>query len=82
MRVVLVMERDTLRMTGGLGPLQALPVFAVMNVGMKAAGTGTEVTFTYSASGYFPDGLGSLAAPVDAVLGAQWAAFKKVADAL
>jgi uncharacterized protein YndB with AHSA1/START domain len=77
MRVVYVAEREMLRMTGGLGPLQALPVAAVMTVTLKPVGAGTELALSYRVAG---SGLAALATPVDAVLRAQWIRLKTAAE--
>jgi len=77
MRVVYFAKGDTLRMVGGLGPLQAMPVTAVMTITLKPADTGTELTATYSVAG---PGLAGIAAPVDGVLGGQWTRLKAAAE--
>ena len=77
MRVVYLAANDTLRMTGGLGPLQAMPVTAVLTITLKPAGAGTEFTASYSVSG---PGLAGIAAPVDGVLGGQWTRLKAAAE--
>ena len=77
MRVVNVAAPALLRMTGALGPLQAMPVTAVMTVTLKAAGTGTEMTLSYAVGGA---GLAPLAPAVDDVLALQWARLKTAAE--
>ncbi len=77
MRVVYLAGGATLRMVGGLGPLQARPVSAVLTITLEPAGAGTELTATYAVGG--PD-LAGLAAPVDGVLGGQWARLKTAAE--
>jgi uncharacterized protein YndB with AHSA1/START domain len=77
MRIVYLAANDTLRLTGGLGPLQAMPVTAVLTVTLKPVGAGTELTASYTVSG--PD-LGGIAAPVDGVLGGQWTRLKAAAE--
>lgn len=77
MRVVYVAAGDTLRLTGGLGPLQALPVSGVMTIALKPRGMGTELVATYKVAGL---GLIGLAAPVDQVLGVQWPRLKAAAE--
>jgi uncharacterized protein YndB with AHSA1/START domain len=81
MRIVYVQRNETLRMTGGLGPLQASPILGVMTITLKPSGAGTEATFTYAASGYVPGGMAKLAPLVDGVLGSQWARLKAAAEA-
>jgi uncharacterized protein YndB with AHSA1/START domain len=77
MRIVYVARGEMLRMTGGLGPLQARPVTGVMTITLKPAGTGTELTASYGVAGA---GLGGFAAPVDRVLGVQWPRLKAAAE--
>jgi uncharacterized protein YndB with AHSA1/START domain len=77
MRVLYVARDAMLRMTGGLGPLQAMPVSAVMTVTLEPAGAGTRVTASYTVAG---PGLAGIAAPVDGVLAGQWARLKAAAE--
>jgi uncharacterized protein YndB with AHSA1/START domain len=77
MRVVYLAKGETLRMIGGLGPLQAMPVTAVMTITLKPAGTGTELTASYSVAG---PSLAGIAKPVDGVLGGQWMRLKAAAE--
>ena len=81
MRVIYVDQAATLRMAGGLGPLQEMPITGVLTIAIKPAGAGSEVTATYRGSGYMPGGFASVAPLVDHVLGTQWAALKKTAEA-
>ncbi len=77
MRVVYVDPGKALRVTGGLGPLQALGVAGALTWTIKpASGGGVELTQTYVVGGYAPGGLAALAAPVDGVLGLQLARLK------
>jgi uncharacterized protein YndB with AHSA1/START domain len=78
MRVVYVAAPATLRLIGGLGPLQAMPVTGVMTIELKPVGAGTEAILTYAVAG--PAGLAPVAAPVDGVLGLQWAGLKAAAE--
>ncbi|MBC9033607.1 SRPBCC domain-containing protein [Sphingomonas sp. JC676] len=78
MRVVYVAAPAMLRLTGALGPLQAMPVTGVMTIELKPQGAGTEATLTYAVAG--PGGLAQVAAPVDGVLGLQWAQLKAAAE--
>ena len=77
MRVVYVAANDTLRMTGGLGPLQAMPVAGVMTITLKPAGAGTTLAIDYVVAG---PGLGGVGALVDQVLGSQWTRLKAAAE--
>lgn len=77
MRVVYVAANDTLRMTGGLGPLQAMPVAGVMTITLKPAGAGTALAIDYVVAG---PGLAGVGAVVDQVLGSQWTRLKAAAE--
>ncbi|HVJ02553.1 MAG TPA: SRPBCC domain-containing protein [Sphingomonas sp.] len=77
MRVVYVAANETLRMRGGLGPLQQMPVTGVLTITLKPVAAGTELVATYAVAG---PGLAALAAPVDAVLGSQWPRLKVAAE--
>lgn len=57
-----------LRMTGGLGPLGLMGTAGNMTFEFDDAGEGTLVTLRYAVGGYHPDGLATLAEPVNAVL--------------
>jgi uncharacterized protein YndB with AHSA1/START domain len=78
MRVVHVAAPATLRLTGGLGPLQAMPVTGVMTIELKPVGAGTEATLTYAVAG--SGGLAPIAAAVDSVLGLQWVRLKAATE--
>lgn len=75
LRVVNVQYPNLLRLKGGLGPLQVMPVSGSMTLTFEAKGGGTEVSLVYAVGGYHPQGMGSMAAPVDGVLGEQMQQF-------
>ncbi|MGK6356050.1 SRPBCC family protein [Sphingomonas sp. DT-207] len=77
MRVVYVATGDTLRMVGGLGPLQAMPVTGVMTIILEPGGGGTKLVGSYAVAG---QGLTGIAAPVDKVLATQWSRLKAAAE--
>lgn len=77
MRVVYLAADDTLRMTGGLGPLQAMPVTGVLTITLNGEGGGTRLTASYAVAG--PE-LASMAMPVDQVLGGQFSRLKAAAE--
>jgi hypothetical protein len=60
-----------LRLSGGLGPLQALGVSAVMTWTFQPAEKGTAVEMTYAVGGYRRDGFKDLAPILDRVLREQ-----------
>jgi hypothetical protein len=69
-----------LRLTGGLGPLQALAVDGAMTWKFTESGTTTTIEMTYTVGGYAPGGLAALAPVVDMVLGTQVARLKRLID--
>lgn len=71
MHVVYAAPGKALRMTGGLGPLQAVPVSAVMTVTLKPDGAGTALSLRYDVSGPLPGEPAQIAAAVDGVLREQ-----------
>jgi uncharacterized protein YndB with AHSA1/START domain len=77
MTVVYADAGKLLRMTGGLGPLQDLPVAAVMTFKLTEAQGKTTLEATYKVGGYAPGGLAGLARPVDGVFGGQLARWKR-----
>jgi hypothetical protein len=75
MRVVLVMEHEgtrTLRLTGGLGPLQEMGPSGVLTFTIAPNGTGSTVTMTYRIAGDAGLHLDQIAAGVDHVLMEQF----------
>ncbi len=80
MRVVNAQPRTLLRLLGGLGPLQAMPLQGVLTYSLKPAGEGTELSISYAA-GSAAGGLAELAPLVDQVLAAQWPRLKEAAEA-
>ncbi len=71
MRVVYAQPGTLLRLSGGLGPLQASAVAGTLTWTLKAEGQGTRLTQTYLVAGHIPGGADKLAAPVDRVLAEQ-----------
>lgn len=77
--VISAMPPSLLRLSGGLGPLQALPVNAMLDFSLKAQGNGTRLTMTYRVAGTAAARLDTLAAPVDAVMSAGFARLLRYA---
>jgi len=77
MTVIHAAPGKLLRMSGALGPMQPSGIVGTLTFELKADGANTQINMTYSAGGYFPGGIESLAGPVDQVLGAQLALLKK-----
>lgn len=68
MTVVFVDPGKTLRLTGGLGPLQGMGLDGVMEWRLAPAEEGgTRIVLSYRAGGYTPDDLGAFAPAVDGV---------------
>src|SRR5258706_15488588 len=68
----------TLRLFGGLGPMQFTGATGHLGFTLKPTGDKTELVVTYDVGGYAKGGLAeTLAAPVDMVLGQQVARLKK-----
>ena len=72
LRVVSVGRGKSVRMLGGLGPLQMLPVNGVLTIEVSAAPEGrTALAWTYRVAGPADAALQEWAAPVDRVIGEQ-----------
>jgi hypothetical protein len=76
MEVVFASPGSTLRMVGGIGPLQAMAVTGTMTWMLSKSGNGTRVEVTYTVGGYHPSGLAFMAKPVDGVLLEQMTRLK------
>ena len=72
MQVTFVDPGKTLRMVGGLGPLQGMGLGGALEFRFAPAdGGGTKITLYYRAGGYSPDDLSKFAPVVDQVQGLQ-----------
>lgn len=71
MRVVHVAPYRTLRLTGGLGPLQSEAVDGVLTMTLAPSGAGTKISWDYVVGGYSRMPLKELAPVVDRVVGEQ-----------
>jgi len=72
MAVTFVDPEKTLRLTGGLGPLQGMGLHGALEFRLAAtAEGGTSITLWYRAGGYTPDDLSKFAPVVDKVQGLQ-----------
>ena len=72
LQVVFVDPGRTLRMTGGLGPLQGMGLHGALEFRLVPAGEGrTRITLWYRAGGYTPDDLAKFAPVVDRVQAQQ-----------
>lgn len=70
-RVVFAQPGKLLRLEGAFGPLQEMPVQAVLTFSLAPDGSGTRVTMTYRAAGQFTADPAKLAPLVDQVLTSQ-----------
>jgi hypothetical protein len=69
MQVVYVAEPRSLRLFGGLGPLQKMGASGTLSFSLKPLPSGsTRIVAEYNVSGYAPSGFAKLAPAVDAVL--------------
>jgi len=79
MSVIFCQPKKTLRLSGGLGPMQEYPINGVLTVTLAEESGKTTVKVVYRTSGSFPGGLGKLAPVVDGVLREQFSNLVKVA---
>ena len=70
-RIIYAQPGETLRLQGGLGPLQAEAALGVLTWTLKPVQGGTEITQTYVVGGYMRSGGEVLAPLVDQVLAGQ-----------
>ena len=72
LQVTFVDPGNTLRLVGGLGPLQGMALHGALEFRLAPAGDGrTRITLWYRAGGYTPDDLSKFAPVVDRVQGQQ-----------
>ena len=71
MRVIYLTPGSTLRMSGGLGPLQSEAVTGVLTMTLKPDGEMTRIGWDYVVGGYSRMPLAELAPLVDQVIGEQ-----------
>ncbi len=71
LQVLFVDPEKTLRMGGGLGPLQGMGLHGVAEWTLQPEGDATRVTWRYRAGGYTPDDLSKFAPVVDRVQAQQ-----------
>jgi hypothetical protein len=76
MEVVFVEPGKTLRLFGGLGPLQGIAATGPMTFALSPVAGGTRLELTYTVAAYAPQGVAAWAAPVDAVLSEQLTRLK------
>ena len=71
MRVIYVVPGSTLRLTGGLGPLQSEAVTGVLTMALKPEGEMTRISWDYVVGGYMRMPTAQMAPLVDQVVGEQ-----------
>lgn len=80
LQVVFVDPGKSIRLVGGLGPLQEHAVNGSLTVSFEEAEHGTLLKLTYRVGGYVPDGLDAWSQAVDSVLEAQMRRLKDYAE--
>jgi len=81
LEVVLAEPGSTLRLSGGLGPLQGAAVAGTLTIAITPADQGSAVRLDYLVSGYSQPPLDQWASAVDRVLGEQLGRLVRFADA-
>ncbi len=76
MTISYIQPENTIRMIGGLGPLQEWAIYGSMTISFNKKDSNTEIILTYNVSGYHPKGVQSWAVPVNAVLTMQMMRLK------
>lgn len=80
LRVVHVAPDHMLRLSGGLGPLQAFGVAGSLTWKLEEADGATSVEVTYVVGGFMEGGLGRIGGPVGAVIGEQLGRMKRFVE--
>ena len=75
MRVIYFAPHSTLRMRGGLGPLQSEAVTGVLTVTIEPAASGSKIVWDYAVGGYMRMPMEQMAPLVDQVIGEQLASL-------
>jgi uncharacterized protein YndB with AHSA1/START domain len=80
MTVIYFDPASTIRLEGGLGPLQQTGASGRLTWAWAEKDGGTQVTWTYDVGGYMRGGLAPVAPAVDGVLAEQMARLKKLLE--
>lgn len=80
LRVVYVAPGETIRFTGGMGPLQSQGVAGSQTWKFSPSGDGTTLTLTYSIGGFMEGGFEKMAPAVDAMLAEQVQRLKRYVE--
>lgn len=78
--VALLREERTLRLAGGLGPLQDMALEAALTYVVTAHEDGARISLTYNVNGSSLSNLAAVAPSVDRVLAIQLARLKRYAE--
>jgi uncharacterized protein YndB with AHSA1/START domain len=78
--VIMVQAPKLLRLRGALGPLQQMPVAAVLSFELEPQSSGSKIALSYRVAGQFTIDAKALAAGVDQVLSAQLDRLVKFVD--
>ncbi|MEE8306530.1 MAG: hypothetical protein V3R81_04650 [Gammaproteobacteria bacterium] len=81
LRVGYVKENSSLRLLGGLGPLQSMAVSGAMSFAVANVDGGSRFVFVYEVGGYTPGGVEAIAKPVDEVWAGHLARFEIAVNA-
>ncbi len=76
MEVINFVPGKTLVMSGALGPMQSMAATGTLGIQISPVEGGARVDVTYAVAGYLAGGINALAAPVDGVIGQQFARLK------
>jgi uncharacterized protein YndB with AHSA1/START domain len=76
MEVVYLVPGKTVRLLGALGPLQALAAAGTLTIQLAPVPSGTRLELVYGVAGYLPAGMGTWAAPANAMLTEQFTRLK------
>lgn len=80
MRVIAIDPNHLLRLSGGLGPFQAMGVAGTLSWELKPDAGGTALVQTYAVGGHIPGGGAALAPVVDGVMAGQAARLKALVE--
>lgn len=76
LRVGYLQENSTVRLLGGLGPLQSMAVTGAMTFVVADVEGGSRFLFVYEVGGFTPGGVEAMAKPVDDVWAGHLARFQ------
>jgi uncharacterized protein YndB with AHSA1/START domain len=81
LRVVFVDTQHSIRLAGGLGPLQSMGVAGSMEFALEDGDRGaTRLEYRYTVGGYYPGGLDTVASAVDLVQLGQLQRLKRFVE--